>query len=111
MPPSRMDQGLDQTAQQDTSPEKNAAANAAPRFYHFSDIGVLIACCRANAMSMHHVRRRCVARLELARVRSDVWLVVLDPAQGSEIRKPRPCVVVSPDEMNRPSAPRRNQFT
>jgi len=38
-----MDQGLDQTAQQDTSPEKNAAANAAPRFYHFSDVGVLFA--------------------------------------------------------------------
>jgi hypothetical protein len=38
-----MDQGLDQTAQQDTSPEKNAAANAAPGFYHFSDVGVLFA--------------------------------------------------------------------
>jgi mRNA interferase MazF len=30
-----------------------------------------------------------------------VHLVVLDPTQGSEIRKTRPCVVVSPDEMNR----------
>jgi hypothetical protein len=48
MPPSRMDQGLDQTAQQDTSPEKNAAANAAPRFYHFSDVGVLFAIVRAG---------------------------------------------------------------
>ena len=33
--------------------------------------------------------------------RFDVHLVTLDPAQGSEIRKPRPCLVVSPDEMNR----------
>lgn len=30
----------------------------------------------------------------------DVWLVSLDPVQGSEIRKTRPCLVVSPDEMN-----------
>ncbi len=30
-----------------------------------------------------------------------IHLVALDPAQGSEIRKMRPCVVVSPDEMNR----------
>ena len=32
--------------------------------------------------------------------RGDVWLVALDPTQGSEIRKARPCVVVSPPEMN-----------
>lgn len=31
----------------------------------------------------------------------DVWLVALDPTQGSEIRRTRPCLVVSPDEMNR----------
>jgi mRNA interferase MazF len=30
-----------------------------------------------------------------------VYLVNLDPTVGSEIRKSRPCVVVSPDEMNR----------
>lgn len=30
----------------------------------------------------------------------DVFLVSLDPAVGHEIRKSRPCVVVSPDEMN-----------
>lgn len=30
----------------------------------------------------------------------EVWLAALDPAQGSEIRKTRPCLVVSPDEMN-----------
>ncbi len=33
--------------------------------------------------------------------RFDVYLVNLDPTQGAEIRKARPCVVVSPDEMNR----------
>jgi len=33
--------------------------------------------------------------------RFDVHLIALDPARGSEIRKTRPCVVVSPDEMNR----------
>ena len=33
--------------------------------------------------------------------RFEVWLVNLDPTQGSEINKTRPCVVLSPDEMNR----------
>jgi mRNA interferase MazF len=32
--------------------------------------------------------------------RGDVYLVSLDPARGDEIRKTRPCVVVSPDELN-----------
>lgn len=32
--------------------------------------------------------------------RGDVFLVSLDPALGREIRKARPCVVVSPDELN-----------
>ncbi len=32
--------------------------------------------------------------------RGDVLLVELDPARGSEIRKTRPCLVVSPDELN-----------
>jgi mRNA interferase MazF len=31
----------------------------------------------------------------------DVYLVALDPTQGSEIKKTRPCVIVSPDEVNR----------
>jgi len=31
----------------------------------------------------------------------EVWLVSLDPAQGAEIQKTRPCLVVSPDESNR----------
>jgi len=34
--------------------------------------------------------------------RDEVWLVALDPSQGSEIRKTRPCLVISPDEMNEP---------
>ena len=33
--------------------------------------------------------------------RFDIFLVSLDPTVGSEIKKTRPCVVVSPDEMNR----------
>ena len=32
--------------------------------------------------------------------RGDVFLVNLDPTVGREIRKTRPCVVVSPDELN-----------
>jgi len=32
--------------------------------------------------------------------RFDVWLVNLDPTVGSEIRKTRPALVISPDEMN-----------
>jgi mRNA interferase MazF len=32
--------------------------------------------------------------------RFDVWLVALDPTLGSEIKKTRPALVVSPDEMN-----------
>lgn len=32
--------------------------------------------------------------------RGDVYLVNLDPTIGREIRKARPCVVVSPDELN-----------
>lgn len=33
--------------------------------------------------------------------RFDVFLVNLDPTIGSEIKKTRPCVIVSPEEMNR----------
>lgn len=32
--------------------------------------------------------------------RGDIWLAALDPTLGSEIQKTRPCVVVSPQEMN-----------
>jgi len=30
----------------------------------------------------------------------EVWLVSLDPTMGSEMKKTRPCLVVSPDDMN-----------
>ena len=33
--------------------------------------------------------------------RFDVYLVNLDPTVGSEIQKIRPCLIISPDEMNR----------
>jgi mRNA interferase MazF len=33
--------------------------------------------------------------------RFEVYLVNLDPTVGAEMQKTRPCVVVSPDEMNR----------
>jgi mRNA interferase MazF len=33
--------------------------------------------------------------------RFEVHLISLDPAKGSEIRKTRPCVIISPDEMNK----------
>jgi mRNA interferase MazF len=32
--------------------------------------------------------------------RGDVHLVSLDPTRGSEIQKTRPCLVISPDELN-----------
>lgn len=32
--------------------------------------------------------------------RGEVWLVALDPTIGSEIQKTRPCLVISPDELN-----------
>ncbi len=33
--------------------------------------------------------------------RFDVFLIDLDPTVGSEIQKTRPCLIISPDEMNR----------
>jgi len=33
--------------------------------------------------------------------RGEVWWVSLDPTQGSEIKKTRPCVVLSRDTLNR----------
>lgn len=33
--------------------------------------------------------------------RFDVYVVRLGPTQGREIQKTRPCVVISPDELNR----------
>jgi mRNA interferase MazF len=32
--------------------------------------------------------------------RFEVWLTRLDPTEGSEMRKTRPAVIISPDEMN-----------
>lgn len=32
--------------------------------------------------------------------RFEVYLVNLDPTQGKEIKKKRPCLIISPDEMN-----------
>jgi mRNA interferase MazF len=32
--------------------------------------------------------------------RGEVWLAALDPTLGSEIQKTRPCLVVSPDDLN-----------
>ena len=33
--------------------------------------------------------------------RGEVWLTDLDPTVGHEVQKTRPCVIVSPDELNR----------
>ena len=38
--------------------------------------------------------------MALVTSRFEIYLVSLDPTQGHEIRKTRPCVVISPDEMN-----------
>lgn len=40
-----------------------------------------------------------VTKLPAAR-RGEVWLAALDPTIGSEIQKTRPCLIVSPDELN-----------
>ena len=32
--------------------------------------------------------------------RGEIWLVNLDPTVGSEVKKSRPCVIVSPAELN-----------
>lgn len=39
-----------------------------------------------------------MARVVYARF--DVWLISLDPAKGSEMRKTRPCLIISPKEIN-----------
>jgi mRNA interferase MazF len=33
--------------------------------------------------------------------RFDVYLVALDPTMGAEMQKTRPCLIISPDDMNR----------
>ena len=32
--------------------------------------------------------------------RGEIWLAALDPTIGREIKKTRPCLIISPDEMN-----------
>lgn len=32
--------------------------------------------------------------------RGEIWLAALDPTVGREIQKTRPCLIISPDEMN-----------
>lgn len=39
--------------------------------------------------------------MEVVVKRFDVFLISLDPTVGSEIQKTRPCLIISPDEMNR----------
>jgi mRNA interferase MazF len=39
--------------------------------------------------------------MEMVVSRLEVHLVRLDPTEGREIRKTRPCLIISPDEMNR----------
>jgi mRNA interferase MazF len=41
-----------------------------------------------------------IARPTRVPSRGEVFLIELDPTRGSEIRKTRPCLVVSPDELN-----------
>lgn len=41
-----------------------------------------------------------VALDRVAPTRGEVYLVQLDPTRGSEIRKTRPCLIISPDELN-----------
>jgi mRNA interferase MazF len=38
--------------------------------------------------------------VKIAVARGEIWLVNLDPTVGSEIKKSRPCVVISPPEMH-----------
>src|SRR4051794_40838823 len=58
---------------------------------------------RPTAAGCHidqRIRRGRVAVVSHPRL-DEVWLISLDPTQGSEIQKTRPCLVVSPDEINR----------
>ena len=38
--------------------------------------------------------------MDVVASRFEVFLVRLDPTEGREIRKIRPCLIISPDEMN-----------
>ena len=39
--------------------------------------------------------------MDMVVARFEVWLINLDPTIGSEIKKTRPCLIISPDETNR----------
>src|SRR5215469_9744552 len=39
--------------------------------------------------------------MDMVVTRFDVWLISLDPTIGSEIKKTRPCLIISPDETNK----------
>ena len=39
--------------------------------------------------------------MDLGVTRFDIFMVQLDPTRGKEIRKTRPCLIISPDELNR----------
>jgi mRNA interferase MazF len=41
-----------------------------------------------------------VALVNVAPQQDEIWTVRLDPTVGSEIKKTRPCLIISPDEMN-----------
>jgi mRNA interferase MazF len=41
-----------------------------------------------------------VSRPAMLPNRGEVYLIELDPTRGSEVRKTRPCLIVSPDELN-----------
>ena len=41
-----------------------------------------------------------MAVVKLAPRRGEVWICALDPTVGKEIRKARPCLVVTPDDLN-----------
>ena len=41
-----------------------------------------------------------MALAQAAAARGEVYLVQLDPTRGSGMRKTRPCLIVSPDELN-----------
>lgn len=55
-------------------------------------------------MGMAGARVTKPAALTTVPTRFDVVLVDLDPTRGSEIKKRRPCLIVSPDEMHRVSS-------
>ena len=38
--------------------------------------------------------------MEMVIKRFDVFLVALDPTKGHEINKTKPCLIISPDELN-----------